>query len=138
MVRNQIVPTGYVRRLVVVLGVIVVLLTLMITLGTGKRSENRKIAADLVELHRCWDTNDNLPSLFQSLTNLPFREGAASEGKAYVYHRYGLFGMHWDEYYFIQQPLPVTNAAEWTLYHAWYWNGHRELAMHKLLTINAK
>lgn len=113
------------------------LLTLMVTLGRGSRSRNLKIAADLLELQRRWDTSDNVPSLFQSLTNLPFRQGAAGPEKAWVYHRYGLLGMCCDEYYFIYRPPPCT-SEEWTFYHAWYWNGHRELVLRKLLTISGK
>ena len=128
---------SHVKRLVVVLGVGVIVLSLVITLGRGDTSKNRRIAADLVELQRRWDTSDDVPSLFQSLTNLPFREGAATDEKAYVYHRYGLLDIHWEEYYFIQRPRPVTKGSEWTLSHSWY-SGHRTLAMHKLLTISTK
>jgi hypothetical protein len=126
------------KRLVVLVGVMGLLLTLMVTLGRGSRSRDLKIAADLLELQRRWDTSDNVPSLFQSLTNLPFRQGAAGPEKAWVNHRYGLLGMHFDEYYFIQRPLPATDASDWTFYHAWYWVGHRELVMRKLLTTSGK
>jgi hypothetical protein len=128
------------RRLGVVLGIIVALLVLLLAFGAGtSESRYRKIAADLIALHRQWETNDNIPALFQSLTNLPFQDGAAGSEKAWVYRRYSVLGVRWEEYYFIQRPMPVTNTSKWTLYHAWYWNrptgGQKELAMHELLTI---
>jgi hypothetical protein len=129
---------GRIRRLVIVFGVLAVLLTLVIFRGSGGTSKQHRIAADLLELQRRWEASDDVQSLFRSLTNLSFRQGAAGPEKAYVYHRYSLLGMNCDDYYFIYRPRPVTNASEWTLYHAWYWNGHRELAMHKLLTISDK
>jgi hypothetical protein len=129
---------GHTRRLVILFGALAVLFALVVALSRRGTSKQRRIAADLLELQRRWETTDNVPALFQSLTNLPFREGAATDEKSYVYHRYGLLGFHCDEYYFIQRPRPITNASEWTFYHAWYWNGHRQLAMRKLLTIGAK
>lgn len=129
---------GRIRQRVIVFGVLSVLLVLVIALGTGSTSKQRRIAADLLQLQRRWETTDDVPALFRRLTNLPFREGAATDEKSYVYHRYGFFGLRCDEYYFIQRPRPVTNASEWTFYHAWYWDGHRQLAMHKLLTISDK
>ena len=131
------------RRITVVLGIIVVLLLLLLAFVTGtSESRGRKIAADLLALHGQWDTNDNIPALFLSLTNLPFQDGAAGLEKAWVFRRYSVLGIQWEEYYFIQRPMPVTNSSEWTLYHAWYWNrpsgGQKELAMRKLLNFTTK
>jgi hypothetical protein len=137
-VGHEIGAMGRIRRLVIVFGVLAVLLALAIALGSSGSSKQRRIAADLLQLQRRWETTDDVPALFRSLTNLPFRKGAATDEKSYVYHQYGFLGIHCDEYYFIQRPRPVTNAPEWTFYHAWYWNGHRQLAMHKLLTISDK
>src|ERR1017187_7884366 len=111
------------KRLVVLVGVMGLLLTLMVTLGRGSRSRDLKTAADLLELQRRWDTSDNVPSLFQSLTNLPFRQGAAGPEKAWVNHRYGLLGMDFEGDFFIQRPLPATDASDWTFYPAWDWVG---------------
>jgi hypothetical protein len=133
----------HLKPLAVMLGIILILLALLVGFfGDPSQARCRQIAADLIELHRQWHTNDNTPALFQSLTNLPFQDGAAGAGKAWVYHRYSILGIKWQEYFFIQQPLPVTTASEWTLYHAYYWNrpsgGQKELAMRKLLTTTAK
>jgi hypothetical protein len=110
----------------------------------------------------------SIDEFFRGLTNLPFKQdlpfkqGYAGPQNAWVNQTYGLLGMHFRECYFIYCPLPdgsaqnphsgftsndnyflwhpllVTNACEWTLYHAWYWNGDRELAKFKLLTISGK
>jgi hypothetical protein len=128
---------GHIRRLVIAFGVLAISLALVMALGGGATPKQHKIAADLLELQHRWDTADDVKSLFLSLTNLTFRQGAAGPGKAYVYARHQFLGRYCDEYYFIYRPQPCTNN-EWTFYHAWYWNGHRELAMHKLLTISDK
>jgi len=127
------------KRIVVLSGIIVLLLVLGLAFFSDPaESRWRKIAADLTELHRQWPTNDNTTALFQSLTNLPFQDGAAGDDKAWVSHKFSVLGLRWEEYYFIQTPRPVTETSEWTLYHAWYWHhprgGQRELAMHKLMT----
>ena len=127
----------HVRRLAILFGVLAILLGLVMTLGSGATPKQHKIAADLLELQHRWDTADDVTSLFLSLTNLPFRQGAAGADKAYVHARHQFLGWYCDEYYFISRPPPWTND-EWTFYHGWYWNGHRQLAMHKLLTISDK
>jgi hypothetical protein len=131
-----------VRRIAIALGVIVALLVLLLVFGIGtSQSRYRKIATELVELDRQWETNvTNVPSLYESLTNLPFHHhGEVLVGKGCVSRRYTVLGMGWEQYYFIYQPVPVTNASEWALYHAWYWyqpgGGKRQLTTHKLVTI---
>ena len=126
------------KGIAVVLGTL--LLLLVVVLGCffsdPSASKSRKIAADLTELHRQWQTTDNMQTLFQSLTNLPFQSGAAGDDKAWVSRRFSVLGLRWEEYYFIQTPRPVTDASEWTLYHTWAWQRPScgQMPMHKLLT----
>ena len=105
----------HVRRIAIGLGIIVGLVVLSLAVGPGtSESKNRKIAAGLVELHRQWETNADIPSLFQSLTNLPFQSGAVGVGKGWVHRRHEVLGIKWEECYFIYQPSPATNASEET------------------------
>ena len=127
----------------IALGIIAGLVVLALAFGKGTSdSRNREIAAGLVELHHQWETNKNIPSFFQSLTNLPFHDGAVGVGKGWVDRRHGILGLKGEERYFIYQPSPVTNSSEWTLYHAWFWyrpgGGRSTLAMRKLLTITTE
>jgi hypothetical protein len=132
----------HVRRIAIASGIIVSLLVLSLALAPGtSESENRQIAAGLLHLHCQWETNADIPSLFESLTNLPFHGGAVGVGKGSVHRRHDVLGIKWEECYFVYQPQPVTDASEWTLYRAWYWYppklGKKALATHKLVTIRA-
>ena len=102
---------------------------------------NRKIAEELLELHRQWDTTNNIPSLYRSLTNLPFQKGGVLIADGCVSRRYNFLGIKLEQYYFVDPSAPTTNAAEWSLYHAWYWypppRGKKELATRKLMTITS-
>ena len=106
--------------------------------GRTPEAKARKIAAELLELHRQWETHPNVPALFESLTNLPFHDGAAAIGRGSVERRYNVLGLKWSEFYYICQPAAATNASEWTLYRAWYWyppfSRRRELARRKVVT----
>jgi hypothetical protein len=128
------------KVIAVVLGIVLVLLIIVLGcfFSDPSASKSRKIAADLIELHRQWETNDNTTALFQSLTNLPFQDGAAGAEKAWVSHKFSVLGLRWEEYYYIHTPMPVTSTSEWSFYHEWGWyhpnGGMRRLAMHKLMT----
>ena len=102
-------------------------------------ARNRNIAAGLVELHRQWDTTNNIPALYESLTNLPFHDGGVVVAKGSVSRRYNVLGVKWEKSYFIYQPKALDNASEWTLYRAWYWyapgGGKKELVLRKLQTV---
>jgi hypothetical protein len=132
------------RRIAIALGLGVGLLVLWLAFGSGTaESRNRKMAAELVALHRAWETNGNIPALFESLTNLPFHDhGGVLVAKGCVSRRYAVLGTKWEKYYFIIQSPAVTNASEWTLYRAWYWyrpgGGQKELATRKLVAIRTK
>jgi hypothetical protein len=122
----------------IALGVAVVLLGLLLALGAGTSDvKSRKLATELVELHRQWETSTNIPSLYESLTNLPFHNGGVGVGKGWVSRQYGALGIKWEQFYFVNQTAPGTN--EWTLYHAWYLyppgGPQRKLATRKLLTM---
>jgi len=126
------------KRIAVILGIVLVLLVILLGsfFSDPSASKSRKIATDLTELHRQWQTTDNVQALFQSLTNLPFQSGAAGDDKAWVSHRFSFLGLRWEEYYFIQTPRPVTDTSEWTLYHTWAWEtpSRGQMPMNKLLT----
>jgi hypothetical protein len=128
----------YLKWWVVLLGALVVLSILIITLGRGDTSKNRRIASDLLELNRQWPqriTYSDKVSLFQSLTNLPFHDGGASTAhRVFIHCQRAILGMQFDEFYWLDEP--ETNLFHWTLYHGWYWRGYRKFGRnHTLLTL---
>lgn len=134
---------SHLKQIAIVLGIVLVLLAVLLSFHTGiPEPKSRKIAADLIELHRRWHLTNNVPALFGSLTNLPFRGGAFVISETTVSRRHNVLGIKWEESYFIYQPRPATNASGWTLYHAWYWYppgwGKKQLATRKLVTVATK
>lgn len=109
--------------------VVCVVWLVLVPLGSGDTPKNRKIAAELLEYHRRWQTD---PLLLQHLTNLPspqlIESGLTGTRSISIHRNY----THLYEYYWIENS--TTNLSEWTLYHAWYWDNHR-IVGHKLLTI---
>lgn len=133
----------YLKWWVVLLGVLVVLSIFIITLSKGDTSKNRKIAEDLLELHRCSRTNGDLTSFLLSLRNLPFPGGAtvhcgASISSVYVVRCYEL-PVHLDEYYWLDTDTTNISMATtpWTLKRGLYWRGQHDhrLVAQKLLTL---
>ena len=134
----------HVKRIAIAFGILVGLVLLSLASHTGHSTpRDRMIALDLLKLQQQWETNHNIPSLIQSLTNLPFHDGGVFAGgvligRGSVSRRSAAFGIKREECYFIYQPPQFTNTSEWTLYHAWYWyppgGGKKEMEMHKLLT----
>jgi len=127
------------KQIAIVFGIVLVLLAILLSFQSSpSEPQSRKIAADLIELNHQWDTT-NVPAFFHSLTNLPFHTGPFVISKTSVSRRHNVLGIKWEETYFIHQPQPVTNAFEWTLYHAWYWyppHGiQKQLGMRKLVTV---
>src|SRR5262245_13068212 len=131
-----------IRRIAIVSGIIVGLFALSLAFVTfTSEPSNRKIAAELVELHRQWETNSDIPALYGSLTDLPFHDGAVGIGRGSVNRRYSVLGVKWEQCYFVTQSQPVDNPSKWTLYHSWYWyrpgGGRTTLATRELQTITA-
>jgi hypothetical protein len=130
----------HLKQIAIVLGIVLILLAVLLSFQTGTpESKSRKIAADLLELHRQWHITNDVPALFRSLTNLPFHDGSFMIGESSVARRHNVLGIKWDESYFIFQPQPVTNTSEWTLYHAWYWYPpygiRKQFVTRKLVTV---
>lgn len=115
----------------IVIVVLVLVWLVLIPLGSGDASKNRKIAEDLLRFHyRRWATE---PILLRDLTNLPFQDEIlptfVATSSITIRRSYG---KHLQESYWIENS--TTNSSEWTLYHHWTWNGDR-LTGGKLLTI---
>ena len=131
------------KRIGIGLGVVLALVALWLVLSTGRsEARDRKIALGLLELDRQWESNSNIPGLFESLTNLPFHDrGGVLVAKGCVSRRYALLGVKWEEFYFIRQPLTISGTPQWSLYHAWYWyppgGGKKEVSTRRLLTLTA-
>ena len=128
------------KQVLITFGIVLVLLAAWVAFEiTASEPGDPRIAAELLDIQRQWDTSTNVPSLYQSLTNLPFHNGPVIIGKGSVSRRHNLLGIKWAESYFIYQPQSVRNTFEWTLYHAWYWyppgHGEKELATRKLVTV---
>lgn len=132
------------KPIAIVLGIIVGLIVLSLVFSMGpSEPKNRKIAEGLLELHRQFDTTTNVPSLYRSLTNLPFHDGPVIIANGSVSCRHNVLGIKWAECYFVIQPhykpQHGTNLSEWKLYHAWFWyppgHGEKNLATQELITI---
>jgi len=130
------------KPIAITLGILVALVACSLVFRTDTPDpKNEKIAEELLELHRQWDTTNNIPSLYYSLTNLPFHKGGVYIEDGNVSRRYNVLGFRYEQDYFIYQPKFATNSSEWTLYHVWYWYPHgwakKTLAIRKLTTITS-
>lgn len=127
----------YVKWLVVLFGILVALLILIITLGRGDTSKNRKIAEDLLKYHRNPYSYSGWEEL-ETLNNLPFPHSRISDNATstltFTSHAVIRRGnaINLDEYYWIENS--TSNPSAWTLYHAWALEDH-PLSTHKLLTL---
>lgn len=127
----------HLKWLVVLFVVLIVLFMLILTLGRGDTSKNRRIANGLFEYHRCCETNGDLGSVL-SLIGFPFRNGGIIDHPLHIDGFPRIVSVSHEimhdfiEYYWLENSM--TNSSEWTLYHYWEWKGHR-LVTHKLLAI---
>lgn len=124
----------YLKWWVVLFGVLLVLAILIITLGRGDTSKDRKIAEALLQYNGHSDypqkhaALESISNLFHGRMNIVLLYDAP----AMLHRSYDLRIVRLIEIYEIDSSL--TNSSEWTLYHYWDWNGHR-LLTRKLVNI---